>query len=248
MVGDLTFLEIANSGTIKHGTLGEVPSTNQVDPFGRMLGLDNRDLVNDAPGALGVAGKRLGRGGALGLSKAFWKEFMNNSSFFTSGNGNATSGGTTALSVGGLKQAETAFALLKNPDGELMGGKAALLVVPTALRTDAAQLMTSARLYGTTTADKPQGDADPFADRHEVADTGYPQDTPITGNSATAYCLLASPNAGPVIEVAFLNGQRVPLIEAADTDFNQLGIQFRGTWNFGVAKQECRGGVRAAGA
>jgi hypothetical protein len=39
----------------------------------------------------------------------------------------------------------------------------------------------------------------------------------------------------------------MPTVESADADFNQLGVQFRGYYDFGVALQEFRGGVRSAG-
>ena len=50
------------------------------------------------------------------------------------------------------------------------------------------------------------------------------------------------------IEVAFLNGVETPTVETADADFNLLGIQMRGFHDFGVSKQEFRGGVKMAGA
>jgi hypothetical protein len=52
----------------------------------------------------------------------------------------------------------------------------------------------------------------------------------------------------PVIESVFLNGQQTPTVEAADADFDTLGIQMRGYHDFGVAKQEYRGGIRSKGA
>jgi len=51
-----------------------------------------------------------------------------------------------------------------------------------------------------------------------------------------------------VIEVVFLNGRQAPTVESADADFNVLGIQMRGYHDFGVEKQEYRGGVKSKGA
>jgi hypothetical protein len=39
----------------------------------------------------------------------------------------------------------------------------------------------------------------------------------------------------------------MPTVESADADFNTLGIQMRGYHDFGVAKQEPRGGVKMKG-
>ena len=70
----------------------------------------------------------------------------------------------------------------------------------------------------------------------------------FTGYSTTAYYLLADPMDTAVIESCFLNGQQSPTIETADADFNQLGIQMRGYFDFGVTKQDYRGGVLMTGA
>jgi len=50
-----------------------------------------------------------------------------------------------------------------------------------------------------------------------------------------------------VIEVAFLNGKQQPTVEQADADFRMLGVQFRGYFDFGVALQDYRAGVKMLG-
>ena len=47
--------------------------------------------------------------------------------------------------------------------------------------------------------------------------------------------------------MVFLNGQESPTIESTDADFSTLGIQLRGYHDFGVAKQDPRAAVKAAG-
>jgi len=51
----------------------------------------------------------------------------------------------------------------------------------------------------------------------------------------------------PVIEACFLDGKQESTIETADMVFDELGIACRGYHDFGVAKQEYRGGVKSAG-
>jgi hypothetical protein len=51
-----------------------------------------------------------------------------------------------------------------------------------------------------------------------------------------------------VIETCFLNGKETPTVESADADFNTLGMQFRGYFDFGVNNQDVRGGVKSKGA
>jgi hypothetical protein len=67
------------------------------------------------------------------------------------------------------------------------------------------------------------------------------------GGTQTSWYLLANPNDLPTIEVVFLNGQQTPIIEEAEADFDMLGIAMRGYFDFGVAKQDWRGGVRSKG-
>jgi hypothetical protein len=51
-----------------------------------------------------------------------------------------------------------------------------------------------------------------------------------------------------VIEVAFLNGRDMPIVESADADFNTLGVMFRGYHDFGVDQAEYLAGVLSKGA
>jgi len=50
------------------------------------------------------------------------------------------------------------------------------------------------------------------------------------------------------MEVCFLDGNESPVVDSADAVFDQLGVQFRGYHDFGVAQAEWRAGVKSAGA
>lgn len=247
LTGDMTYKPLAPGGYIDHGTLGELPYANQAKPYARMLGLSEEDIVNDDIGALGTVMKKTNRGGALALNNLVWKTFLDNATFWTSGNGTALSGAGSALGLPGLKAAASAFANLRDPDGELMGVSPAILAVPTALESDAWALMNSDGTNATTAVNAPVPSRNPFSGRYRVVSTPYLQDARFTGYSAAAWYLLASPDDVPTIEVVFLNGVEMPTVESAEADFNQLGIQVRGKFAFGAAKQEYRGGVRSAG-
>ena len=69
----------------------------------------------------------------------------------------------------------------------------------------------------------------------------------FTGNSALKWYLLGDPADIATIEIAFLNGVRNPTVESAQADFNMLGIQMRGFFDFGVAFQEYRGAIAMKG-
>ncbi len=242
LTGDITYKELPPSGEIKHGSIGDTSYTNQATVFARMLGFDERDIRNDDLGALTSASNRLGRGGALALNERFWKTFLNNASFFSAGNNNVITGATSVLSgstgLEALRLADEKFSLQTDADGLPIGSMPKKLVVPASLKVVAMNLMAETQLGADNNA---------FVGAFEVVSSPYLQNAAFTGYSSTAWYLLADPADLPVIEVVFIDGIDTPTIESADADFNMLGIQMRGVLKFGVALQEYRGGVRAAG-
>lgn len=248
LTGSMVYEKVAPGGEIKHGSVSEETYTNQADTYGRMLGIDRRDLINDDLGALSSAGRRLGRGGALKLNDVFWAEFLDNSSFFASGNSNYISGATTLLSSEGMRQGLEKFRKLTDPDGMPMGHTPRYLVVPPELEVIAMELYTSTN-YNTggaaTTEKVPNRNV--FANKYIPVVSNYLSNTSYTGYSTTAWYLLADPMDVAVIETVFLNGVESPTVESAEAEYNQLGIFLRGYHDFGVNKQEPRGGVKSKG-
>lgn len=247
LTGGFEFEEVAPSGELKHGVGGELSYTNQAKTYGKMFSVSRQDLINDDLGALSQLPARIGRGAALKLNTVFWTEFMNNASFFSSGNANYFEGSTTNLQLSSLQTALQRFRDQTDPDGKPMAIAPRLLLVPTALEVTAAALMKSTEVRDTT-ANTKIGTANPFVGMFNAIVSAYLSNSTISGNSSTAWYLLADPADVPVIEVAFLNGVEEPTVESAELDFSTLGIQMRGYFDFGVAKQEYRGGVKSKGA
>ena len=122
----------------------------------------------------------------------------------------------------------------------------ATLLVPNALKATAEELMMSGEVSDTT-ASKKAGTTNIHRGKAKVAASSYLSNAAITGNSALAWYLLANPADLAVIEVCFLNGMQNPTVETAQADFETLGIQMRGYYDFGVSKQETRAGVKMKG-
>jgi phage major head subunit gpT-like protein len=175
---------------------------------------------------------------------------MDNATFFTTGRGNYISGAETALTpdaagINALSLAEQKFLGQTDPDGLPVAITPAILLVPNTLWSIAMNLMSSQTVTGGTSSALANN---PYANRYRVVASTYLTNTSYTGNSATAWYLLADPGELSVIDVAFLNGREEPFVESADADFNTLGVQMRGYHDFGVAKQEYRAGVKSKGA
>ena len=248
LTGGFEYEEVGPDGELKHAQVGEESFTNQAKTYGRMFSLTRTDLINDDLDALTAVPRRLGRGGALKLNDVFWTEFLNNAAFFTAGNNNYADGADTAMGIDGLTKAEQLFLDQVDPDGHPLAVTPIILLVPNAIYALAGQLMnaTEIREDGNTSKSKYPTN-NPHAGKFRAQRSSYLSNAAYTGNSTKAWYLLADPNDLPVIEVAFLNGQERPTVESADADFNTLGIQMRGYHDFGVAKQDHRGGVKLKG-
>jgi hypothetical protein len=245
LTGDLDFAKVGPDGEIKHGTLGEVAYTNKADTYARMLAITRTDIINDDLGALSRVPFKLGRGAMLKLNDIFWTEFLNNSSFFTSGRSNVNTG-VADMTVGGLEATELIFMSQTDPDSKPLGVQPEILLVPTALKAAALTLMNSELLIDGSSTSK-QGNANIWRNRFRVESSPYMHNSSYTGYSAAAWYMLADPAVLPVIEIVALNGRIEPIVETADADFNVLGVQMRGYSDVGVNMQEYRGGVRADG-
>lgn len=249
MTGGFEFEQVGPSGEIKHATAGEESYTNQAKTYGKMFAITRADLINDDLGALSDVPRRIGRGAAIKLNKVFWLSFLDNSMFFTTGHGNLITSGTYALSATGLKKGVETFRKQVDSDGNPLAVTPKYLLVPPELETTAEELFKSTNFNtgGASTTEKVPN-TNVFANKYMPLVSTYLSNANMSGYSTTAWYLLADPMDVATIEVAFLNGQRSPTVESADADFNVLGIQMRGYFDFGVSKQDYRGGVRANGA
>ena len=232
--GAFTFDKVSNGGELKNAKATDEVRTISADTYGIMTSVTRTDLINDDLGALTVVPQRIGRGGALKLNDVFWAEFLNDASFFTVAKGNKKTS-ATALGLAGLKEALGLYRKLKDTDGKPMAVQPRVLLVPVDLEITAAELMNSVQISSGNTNGQPSTNV--FAGRYEVVSSTYLTDT-------ADYYLLASPADMPAMEVAFLNGVQSPIVETAEADFNTLGVQMRGYFDFGVAKAEDKAGVK----
>lgn len=231
--GGFTFEEVGNSGELKSADASDEARSFSAKTYGRISTITRKDIINDDLGALVVVPSRLGRGAATKMNQVFWTEFQaSNASYYEK----ASAAGGNALALSSLKTAVSAYRKLTDPDGNPLAVNPAILLVPPELEITAAELMGSALIHGTSGA---APSTNVLAGRFQVVSSAY-----LT--SATTWWLVANPGDLNAMEVLFLNGQRNPIVEQAEADFDVLGIAVRGYHDFGVAKGESRACYRMA--
>jgi hypothetical protein len=232
--GGFEFEDLGPSGELKSADASDETRTIKAKLTGRMSSITMVDIVNDDLGALTQVPSRLGRGAAIKLNKDFWTEFQaSNSTFYRA----ETAAAGNALQISSLRTATASYRKLTDPDSNPLGITPQMLLVPPELEITAAELMSGSLLI--TGENSTRTNVNVLAGRYRVVSSAY-----LT--SATTWWLVANPAELPCMEVAFLNGQRLPTVQQADADFNQLGIQVRGHFSYGVAKAEARAAYRMA--
>ncbi|RMF77609.1 MAG: hypothetical protein D6744_11160 [Planctomycetota bacterium] len=242
LTGSGQFEQVGPDGELKHATLREESYTNQVATYGKMLTLTRQMMINDDLGAFLQIPRLLGRMSAQKVESVGFSLLLSNpNSFFSSGNGNYITGVDTNLSVGGLTLAEQQMLEQTDSNGDPVLIEPAFLLVPPALKVTAEQLMSEPRVNETTSTGKPSPANNPHVGKAQVVYSPYLKTEP------KAWYLVADPADVAMIEIAYLRGRRVPTIESGSTDFNTLGVHWRGYFDFGIALQDKRAGVKSKG-
>jgi phage major head subunit gpT-like protein len=224
--GDMKFKKVGNAGELKVAQASDTRRSVAADTYGISTQLTRQDMINDDLNALSQIPQRMGRGAALAMNEAIWTEFQSsNSSYYQA----ASAAAGNALSLASLKSATTGYRKLTDPDGNPLGIKPSVLLVPPELEITAAELMTSALLVSGNTTKEPS--ANVLQGRYRVVVSNY-----LT--SATTWWLAADAADLPALDVVFLNGQQAPTIEQVAPDYQLLGVAIRGFFDFGVTKAE----------
>lgn len=260
MLDDMEYEELGADGKIKHGTAGQESYTRAAKTYAKMFALTRRDIINDDLGAFQDIRTRLGRGSAKKFNKIFWAAFMDNSSFFTTGNTNYITGATTNLGTDGVGIGLGVLAFRKmtsptadgtkrvnadtqNPVGGSPGGRPEILLVPPELEGNAEVIYRNQNLGSVKNSD-----ANIYQNKYRPVVAWQLSNASYTGYSTTAWYLFNSPGYLAPMVVSFLNGMMAPTVESADADFDELGIQFRGYHDFGCDKSEYLAGIKSKGA
>lgn len=262
-LGDLE--KLGATGEIKHTDLDEDSYKISVDTRARMISITRKMKRNDDLDALLRIPTFFGDSGARTLEKSVMTVLLSNTGTFfnaaatVAANGHRANalaaGASSALSLTSIETAEQLFLEQQDKLGRPIMVQPNIILAGTKLKHTLNNLLNKSTVLvsdpnnaaGTANsqlrvADEFRGDFQPLTSPWLGTAAG------LTGASDTAWYMLSSPAAGALIEVAFLDGRQTPVIESDDTDFNTLGQQWRAYFDWGVAYEDPRFGVRSPGA
>lgn len=274
IVSDMTMRDLGPTGEIQHGKASEQSYKIQAITKAIMFALTRQNIVDDDLSAMSSLPTHFGRGAGITIAKFVWGLLIaalqsdRATAFFTSGaittpgnlmQPNLLTG--AGLSLATLEAAESAFMSQTDPYGLPAGLIPEVLVVPPGLLNLARQLYQSVDLIASLSTGgngrgSPQrntlaGRFRPVCSQYMASLTAAQINDAITGlgttnaGSNSTWYLGAGPGqvAYP-LEVGFLNGQEMPIVERDEMDFDRLGIAFRGWIDFGANLAEPRSIVK----
>lgn len=243
------FTKVGQDGELKHISLKESSFTNQADTYGSLLAITRQQWINDDMGAFQQIAAMIGRLGRLRVGEVFWTMWLANpSTFWGSGNTNYISGADTVLGHNSVDLAIKTFRKLVDSNGKPIMVSPERLLVPPELEGMANRLFTSELLLEAASAGTPTGNANIHKGKFKVLVSPHLSNTAFTGNSSTAWWLLANPGAAASAEIAYLRGQQTPVVEQGELDFDKLGIGWRSYLDFGVAMRDTQASIKSKGA
>ncbi len=239
--------QVAPGGELKHGTVKEWTANYKIDTYGKLLGIDRRDLINDDLGVFAEASAAMGKAAMRKLNDLVFSTLLANAgSFFGAGNGNYISGIDSALNFESLANAIKAMLSQKDDEGNDLDLRPAVLLVPPALETLARALLESE--YIQAAVNLPTGNSLRNVVKLEV-EPRLANTTKFGNLASNTHWYLFAPPAATVMVVAFLSGQQNPTIEyqGLEANINTLAAHWRVFHDFGAALVDPRAGVRSKG-
>lgn len=220
---------LAKGGELKHVSLSDESRDLAAATKGSIVGITREDLINDDLGVLSMIPERFGQMAGRTINKDVFGAISR-----TAGDYGANTSG--ALNVANLATAYQLALGITDSNGDYLGAMPNVILASPSNYLSALNIYQSEQVTGTS-SEKGKNNVM----RGLLA--------PITSQflgSGTAYWLFNS--AFPLVDVAFLNGRTTPVVETAEADFSQLGIQMRCYFDYGAAAGELKAAVYSTGA
>ena len=250
-VGDLDV--VPDGGEIKSGVLTEDRATNQLKTYGKLFTLTRQMIYNDDLGEFLKIPVAMGMKAKKKIDQVFFTRLLENpaqgdtENLFSTAHKNYMNGADSALSVESLEKLIGMFMDQTDSAGDPIDVSPKYLIVPTALYALAQRLTMSQYLIGTTTKAVPALNVLSNYNIQVIA-SPYLSNTKYTNASAKGFYLFADPAQVDTFEIGYFRGNRTPIVEQGETDFNTLGTAFRVYFDFGIREQDFRGMAFSKGA
>ena len=220
---------LAKGGELQHVDLSDDARSIQAATKGSIVGISRQDLINDDLAVLSELPERFGQMSGRTINKDVFGALSTTASDY----GANTTG---ALALDALAAAYALALAIKDANGDPLGA------IPDRILCSPSNFLTAKAIYQS---------------EHIVsgASSKTPRDNvmrnilaPVTSPflSGTKYWLFNS--AFGLVDVAFLNGRQTPVVETAEANFHQLGIEMRCYYDYGPSAGELKAAVYSTGA
>lgn len=220
---------LVKGGELQHVDLSDDARSIQAATKGSIVGISRQDLINDDLAVLSELPERFGQMSGRTINKDVFGALSTTASDY----GANTSG---ALALDALSAAYALALAIKDANGDPLGA------IPDRILCSPSNFLTAKAIYQS---------------EHIVsgASSKTPRDNvmrnilaPVTSPflSGTKYWLFNS--AFGLVDVAFLNGRQTPVVETAEANFHQLGIEMRCYYDYGPSAGELKAAVYSTGA
>jgi len=250
---------IPEQGEFKHGEFSDDKYSVTAEVRGLMIALSYQAMVNDDLNAFEQIPTSLGRMAAIGREGACIELITANANnFFHADNKNLLASSDLDLNIAGLNHAAKKFRnqsqdgspILTGPDRLLIGAQDEaqgdslfqdLTVVHTATGTTDA---TDVLLPRNPHKGKYSPNVSPYLNNDDLQINGVD----LTNVDENHWYMFGNPADIAAFYFGALNGNQIPTIESAQTDFNTLGMQWRSWDAWGIAQGDPKGAVKSPGA
>ena len=219
---------LAKGGELQHVDLSDEARSVQAATKGSIVGVTREDLINDDLAVLSLIPERFGQMSGRTINKDVFGTLSTTGSHY----GANTTG---ALSLDALAAAYALALAIKDSNGDPLGA------IPNRILCSPSNFLTAKAIYQS---------------EHIVNGSGKsPRDNvmrnilaPVTSPflSGTKYWLFN--DAFKLVDVAFLNGRQTPVVETAEANFHQLGIEMRCYFDYGPSAGEYKAALYSTGA
>lgn len=219
---------LAKGGELRHVDLSDETRSIQAATKGSIIGITREDLINDDLGVLSAIPERFGQMAGRTINKDVFAALT---AVAAAAFGANTTG---ALTLDNLAAAYALAMGIKDSNGDPIGP------MPDKILCSPSSFITARGIY--------QLERITIGSKSYVDNTMRNMLEPISSPylSGSAYWLFNS--AFPLVDVAFLNGVQAPVVETANADFGQLGIEMRCYFDYGAAAGEVKAALYSTGA